>query len=197
MFGSINAGTDYTFTQSEAQVNTVNKSKIISKYFGNNGVSQKPNSEVNNKNSNTKSPSKSISTDDNGSLKKNENNSDVPQIKILGQGQDDDGNDYLYNSDGKAQSITNSFDALAAAVGGIGGKITKEQLVSYLHSLTSDVGTSAANAQEVTFIKSLIAQFDSLSGGTSYITSLDGAKEPQDYKTITKEQVTLPIDVRV
>lgn len=195
MFGSINTGTDYTFTQAEAKTNTVNKSKALSSYFESRGVSNKSTTEKEIKHSDAKAP-KSPDTGDYNALHKTKDNSDVPELKFLGQG-DEEGNDYLYNSDGKAASITNSFDALAAAVGGVGGKVTKEQLASYLHSLTSDPAISAENAQEVAFVKSLIAQFDTLSNGTDYITSLSNVKEPQDYTTVTKEQVTLPIDIRI
>lgn len=200
MFGSFNAGTDYTFTHSEAEFNTINKSKLISAYSGNNAVSKKAVTKDNTKNSDTKTSKTQETKDTNSSnsLDKIKKDSSVPEIKLLGQGQDnEDTNDYLYNSDGKVTTVTNSFDALIVAVGGIGGRVTKEQLTSYLQSLASDPSVSADNAQEITFIKGLIAQFDTLSNGAGYITSLDNAKEPQDYTTVTKEQVTLPIDIRV
>lgn len=203
MFGSFNIGTDYTFTQSEAQNNTVNKSKAISNYVGKSDVPKKSATQENienTKDTETKVPENTDTkdTDSSNSLVKAKKDTSAPEIKILGQGQgDEDNNDYLYNSDGKVTSVTNSFDALVTAVGGVGGRVTKEQLMSYLQSLTSDPSVSSDNAQEVTFIKSLIAQFDTLSNDTGYITSLDNVKEPQDYTTVTKEQVTSPIDIRV
>lgn len=174
MFGSFNIGTDYTFTQSEKQNNAVSKSKLNLSYFGDSAVSDKANLEVEVK--------KAASTFSGANNHEHVENSE---------------SDYLYNSDGKVNSITNSFDALAAAVGGVGGKVTKDQLVNYLHSLTSNPSVSAENVQEVTFIKGLIAQFDTLSGHTGYITSFTDVREPQDYTTVTQEQVTPPIDIRV
>lgn len=97
---------------------------------------------------------------------------------------------------GKVSSIMTSFDALAAEIGAVNNKISKEQLDSYLKSLQSEEsGTDVTQA--IAFVKNLIARFDSLSGGADYITSYVGIKEPQDYKTVTQEQVTFPIDIRV
>lgn len=96
---------------------------------------------------------------------------------------------------GKVSSIITSFDALAMEVGAVNDKISKEQLDAYLQSLQSQ--NSSDVTQEIAFVKNLIARFDTLSGGTGYITSYTGIKEPQDYKTVTKEQVTFPIDIRV
>lgn len=116
---------------------------------------------------------------------------------LISYGSDDDSNDEVY-SGGQAPLITNSFDTLAAAVGAIGGKISKEQLVMFLQSLVSVNNPDYATSQEeIALVKNLIAQFDTLSNGSSYITSLAGVKEPQDYSTVTKAQVTPPIDLRV
>lgn len=203
MFGSFNIGTDYTFTQSEQQNIVVNKSKLDSSYVGVVGVSKrdeadkkikKPASDILNDSDVSGANASQQST----SMDKTKKGSSNPEIKLLGQDHgEDDNSDYLYNSDGKATSVTNSFDALAAAVGGVGGKVTKDQLISYLQSLTSDPSVSAENAQEVTFIKGLIAQFDTISNDVDYITSFADVKEPQDYKTVTKDQVTPPVDIRV
>ena len=197
MFGSFNIGTDYTFTQSESQNEAVNKIKAISSYSGDSVVSEKSDSKVEAKKVAPKN-SDSKNVDTHVSADKTKKDSSAPQIKLLGQGNGEDNNsDYLYNSDGQAVSITNSFDALAAVVGGVGGKVTKDQLVTYLHSLTANPSVSADHVEEVTFIKGLIAQFDTLSDKTGYITSFNGIKEPQDYTTVTKEQVTPPVDIRV
>ena len=174
MFGSFNIGTDYTFTQSESQNDAVSKIKAISSYSGDSVVSEKSKTE------NEAQKIASISSDANNQVQDGDNVSD-----------------YQSASDKKDASITNSFDALAAAVGGVGGKVTKDQLVNYLHSITSNPAVSAENVQEVTFIKGLIAQFDTLSGHSNYITSFVDVNEPQDYKTVTKEQVTPPVDIRV
>lgn len=175
MFGSSNIGTDYTFTQSDTQNTTASKPKLTLSKLGADSVSGRDSLEVE-----LKKTASQVSDANNHSVQS-----------------EDVTSDYMYHSDGKAASITNSFDALAAAVGGIGGKVTKDQLTSYLHSLTANPKVSAENLQEVTFIKGLIAQFDTLSGNGNYITSFADIKEPQDYKTVTKEQVTPPIDIRV
>lgn len=174
MFGSFNIGTDYTFTQSDKQDKAVSKSKSDSNNFGDSVVTERPDSKT----------------------EVAQNASAVAVTKKQAPEKKSEG-DYKLLSEKTSDSITNSFDALAAAVGGVGGKVTKDQLINYLHSLTADPSVSAENIETVTFIKGLIAQFDTLSGDGEYITSLIGAKEPQDYTTVTPEQVTPPIDIRV
>lgn len=116
---------------------------------------------------------------------------DETQI-AYGSGNDDEEEDFYYE---KAPLATNSFISLAAELGANNGKITKEQLDAYLQSLTSNVGSD--NAAEIVFIKNLIAKFDAISGGKDFISSFDGVNDAQDYTTITPEQVTLPIDIRI
>lgn len=109
----------------------------------------------------------------------------------------DDDNAFEY---GKGNStLSNSFDSLVVAVGAVGGKITKEQLIGYLRQLTSRTGDSKSpdSSQEIALVKNLIAQFDTLSGGADYITSLNGINDAQDYKTVTVDQVTPPIDLKI
>lgn len=177
MFGSFNIGTDYTFTQSDNQDKAVSKPKVDSSNFGDSNVTEKP--------------------DFQPEVKKDTSALPAVQNKTHDDNSDNNEGDYKLLSDKTSTSVTNSFDALAAAVGGVGGRVTKDQLLSYLHSLTSDPTASAENIQEVTFLKALIAQFDTISGDTGYITSLQGIDEPQDYTTVTPEQVTPPIDIRV
>lgn len=93
--------------------------------------------------------------------------------------------------------IPTSFAELAAMIGGAGGKVTKDQLNSYLKSLTSGTSGQMANAAELTIVKNLIAQFDDLSGGAGFIKSSADLSEAQDYETVTVEQVTPPVDIRV
>lgn len=183
MFGSSNIGTDYTFTQSDTSNTTVNKPQIDPSQVGAASVSDRGSLEA--------ALKKTASTVSRANKNTN-TNSNAGNVSSA-----DSEGDFLYNSDGKAGSITNSFDALAAAVGGVGGKVTKDQLESYLHSITVSPQVSAENLQEVTFIKGLIAQFDTLSENGNYITSFTGIKEPQDYTTVTQDQVTPPIDIRV
>lgn len=177
MFGSFNIGTDYTFTQSDTHSTTANKPVFDPNQAGAASVSGRDSLEAQ-----LRMAASKVSRANKSSNKASSAGAEA---------------DYLYNSDGKGGSITNSFDALAAAVGGVGGKVTKDQLETYLHSLTSDIDTTAENFQEVTFIKGLIAQFDTLSENGEYITSFNGVGEPQDYKTVTPEQVTPPVDIRV
>lgn len=106
-----------------------------------------------------------------------------------------DGSEFEY-AHGNSTVIT-SFDTLAAAVGASGNKVTKDQLMSYLESLTADISSNSSDYTQISFIKNLIAKFDTLSDGGKYITSLDGVNEPQDYETVTPEQVTPPIDIRI
>lgn len=94
-------------------------------------------------------------------------------------------------------SIMNSYGALAAAVGANGRGVTKMDLMTYLQKLSSGSSEKTNDAEVIAFLKNLIAQFDALSGGNEYLTSLTGVKEPQDYSTVTKEQVTPPVDIRV
>lgn len=91
-------------------------------------------------------------------------------------------------------SIMNSYGALAAAVGANSRGVTKMDLINYLQKLSSG---EAENPEVIAFLKNLIAQFDTLSGGNEYLTSLSGVKEPQDYSTVTREQVTPPVDLRI
>lgn len=107
-------------------------------------------------------------------------------------GNKNSGDETYYSHD--TSYIPTTFEELSAIVGG-GAKVTKDQLKDYLRSLTS--GESTASAADIAIVKNLIAQFSEASGGTGYITSLKGLKEAQDYTTITADQVTSPVDVRV
>lgn len=91
-------------------------------------------------------------------------------------------------------TIPTSLLELAAMVGSNSSNVTKDQLTSYLRSIMSSDSTSAT---EIAVVKNIIAQFESLSSGTPYVTSLQGLKEAQDYTTITSAQVTSPIDIRI
>lgn len=126
--------------------------------------------------------------------KKNTDASSDDDIKIAYGSQDDDDEEFSSS----APVAINSFASLAAAMDVSNGKITKDQLISYLNSLKTDKSVDyASKACEITMLKNLIAQFGVLSNGEDYITSLSGLTEAQDYKTVTTEQVTSPIDLRV
>lgn len=142
------------------------------------------------------STTEQIIKDDNKVSYLYQKNKDDDEELTIAYGQNSDDEDYNPIADRKA-SVTTSFGALAAAVGANGNKITKEQLATYLQSLTSDAASAAENTTEITFLKNLIAKFSSLSDGSDYITSLQGVNDAQDYSTVTPEQVTSPIDIRV
>lgn len=125
-------------------------------------------------------------------LKSKADSADNSNNLTVQYGNKDDEEETYYSKD--TSYIPTSFEELAAMVGG-GAKVTKDQLNDYLRSLMSVQST--ASAADITIVKNLIAQFDDLSGGTGYITSFKGTKDVQDYTTVTKEQVTSPIDVRV
>lgn len=97
--------------------------------------------------------------------------------------------------DGKVSFMINSFDSLVAAIGVSGNRLTKDQLIAYLQKLASESADS--NLKEISFLKNLVAKFETLSNGNNYISSFYGVNEAQDYSTITKEQVTSPIDIRI
>ena len=95
-------------------------------------------------------------------------------------------------------SLTNSFRSMAASIGQ-GDRVTKEQLISLLQEMsTQGQNVEEENIQkEIAFVKNLIAKFDTISNGMGYITSFNGVNDIQDYKTVTPEQVTPPIDIRI
>lgn len=185
MFGQMQVSSDYTFTQSE-NLNTTNTTKSSSSHSGDRAVlklAQSKNSEAA-----YKTNKKNTSTIDN-----TDNNSDNQVEGISTQDQSDkedqENIEIIYGN-----GVPTTVGELAAIVGGRGDKVTKEQLMSYLKSVSSG---ESANVNTITIVKNLIAQFDALSDGSGYIKSFSGIKEPQDHETITKEQVTSPIDIRV
>lgn len=108
---------------------------------------------------------------------------------------DEEVEQYYFHRD--SNDIANSFDILAAEIGAVGGRVTKEQLAAYYQSLMTNFTSGQDNTQAIIFVKNLLAKFDTISDGQDYITSLVGMDEPQDYKTVTKEQVTPPIDLKI
>lgn len=191
MFGSINTDPAYTFTQEDRQVK-IDRLKLLSNYFGESGVQQK--GQIN---SVIKKPSDEVTVD---SIKKDENDEELEELKegateLFDDEEQEDGFGLMY--DGKASSITVSFDSLAAAIGSPNDKVTKEQLIALLQSLSSESSENPDAAKEATFVKNLIAKFDTISGGEKYITSFNGVNEPQDYTTVTSAQLTHPIDIRI
>ncbi len=191
MFGIDNIKSDYTFTQSEDRLFKIQSSKAISSYLENFGVSKKDKSEK--LNNDFEESSKSIDNKENNTNEKIEKT----HIEIDGLFGDEESGDGDFFYDGKVSSITKSFESLAAAVGSSNDKVTKNQLIALLQSLSSENSQDADKVSEIAFVKSLIAKFDILSDGTNYITSFNGVKDAQDYETVTKEQVTLPIDIRI
>lgn len=101
----------------------------------------------------------------------------------------------IYGSD--ISALTRSFNALAATVGSSDDRVTKSQLVALLQNLSGAPADNEEYKEEISFIKNLIAKFDVISNGEGYITSFTGMNEPQDYKTVTEEQVTSPVSLLI
>lgn len=181
MFGSVDINSDYTFTQSEKQIPLGNISEALSSYLGNSFVLKTTKEKAVSTDSDTKAESK----DETSKAEETFGNDSEEDEAVTGIGY------------GHSSPITTSFHSLAAATGAVGNKISKNQLISLLQSLTSATAQSDANLQEIAFIKNLIAQFEKLAEGSDYITSIHEVKEPQDYETVTPEQVTPPIDLRI
>lgn len=193
-------------TEEKAPVELVKKSSTSAKVHAHksaqnqlkNSVQSAP-SDVSVKSNNTNNSSnvstENIATKNNANvayLKHKTDSSDTSNDLTIKYGSKDDEEETYYSQD--TSYIPTSFAELSAMVGG-GAKVTKDQLNDYLRSLTGVQST--ATAADITIVKNLIAQFDDLSGGTGYITSFKGAKDIQDHTTVTKDQVTSPIDVRV
>lgn len=83
--------------------------------------------------------------------------------------------EYTYPPPKKDSSAGDSFESLATAVGAINGKITKQQLIGYLQSLIVKSLQGDGNMDEVKFVRGILTQFDTISNGEDYITSLNGA----------------------
>lgn len=196
MFGTTSVSSEYTFTGSQAS--TISIESAISSYSGHSGATKTSSS--GHGTAKTSAPQQNVQTGSNSnsvatnSITK-EKSADSESVELLiNKGGDDDSLEIDYGSD-DISTITTSFQALAAAVGSTNSKVSKGQLVALLRSLTSQDAT--ANADEITFLKTLLATFDTLSNGGDYITSFGGVNDTQDYETVTLEQVTPPIDIRI
>lgn len=191
MFGPVNTNTDYTFTQSENRTLTTNTQKLIANYFGQFDVPKKAQSDKNTDDSQKTSGKYDLA------INKNKDEEEKNEEINLLSNDDEDDEQYVSFYDGKASTVTNSFESLAAAVGASAGKVTENQLIAYLQTISADAAGDPSKAKEIAFIKSLIAKFDTMSGGENYITSFNGSNEPQDYETVTQEQVTSPISILI
>lgn len=190
MFGSVNINSDYTFTQPESRVYTGNISQALSSYLGKKAMSKSEQdrvSEDETKTENTKTDTKKNA--------KSEKNKKTDIQDLLNKDLED--TNRVSISYGNTSTITTSFDSLAAAVGASSDKVSKTQLIALLQSLVSEDPSAEEKAKEIAFVKNLIAKFDTLAEGSDYITSFSRVNEPQDYETVTTEQVTPPIDLRV
>lgn len=189
MFAGGSISTDYTFTTENSHLFESQKAKAVSTYVGNlrvvknnNGTEEAANPDLNRAQVKSNNQTSNIKT------------SEAQNDWML----DDDEDEESLSYDGKtSSSFTSSFNALAAALGVSGDKITKGQLLAFLQTLTAETDQEVEKSEQIAFIKSLIAKFDTLSEGKDYITSFNGVNEPQDYKTVTRDQVTPPVDVRI
>lgn len=102
---------------------------------------------------------------------------------LVNHTEDDNSNEeeqYTYPPQ-KDSSVGNSFQSLSVAVGSINGKITKQQLIGYLQSLIVKSLQGDGNMDEVKFLRGVLTQFDTISHGEDYITSLNGADTNETY----------------
>ena len=196
MFGTTSVSSEYTFTGSQASTSSI--ATGISSYSGHSGATKVSSS--GNVTAKTSAPQQHADKESNSnsvatnSIKK-EKSADSESVELLiNKGRGDESIELDYGSN-TISMITTSFQALAAAVGSNNDKVSKGQLVALLRSLTSQ--DPVTNADEITFIKTLLAKFDTLSNGGDYITSFGGVNDTQDYETVTLEQVTPPIDIRI
>lgn len=196
MFDSVNTNPDYTFTNSDNRLGTNETLKILTKFFENADSNQ--NGQLH---SVAQKTAERLPSSDQANLikktkdKDKESDFNVSNLFKKDEDSEDENNQLLI--DKKTSSITVSFDSLAAAVGASDDKVSKSQLIAFLQILMSEKDKGEDKNSEIAFLKSLIAKFDTLSKGEDYITSFHGVKDPQDYTTITKEQVTPPIDIRI
>ena len=191
MFDSVNITPDCTGT---FRALSGNISQALSSYIGNIDVSKFNQKVLIQGDDSTNSANSSKKSDNNQSSDLVE----VDDYAIDNIGSDDDeDSEYTSILNGSDSSITTSFDSLAAAVGASTDKVSKEQLFALLQSLISSNSSADDKTEEITFLKNLIAKFDTISDGANYISSFNGIDEPQDYETITQDQVTSPIDLRV
>lgn len=209
MFGSFNIDPDYALNQSENRLFTINNLNFFSKYLGKFDLQKKAeqqkssaedvneygliNKRKNAENQDGYAEDFSVKKGDNPQNSLGESNKAAADESQKNENIED----ITYYGD--VSCVPNSFNALAAALGNSSSKITKLELITYLQTLQSKEEhlDNIVKSQEIAFIKNLIANFEVLSNGTDYITSLDGVNEAQDYRTITKEQVTPPVDIRV
>lgn len=198
MFGTNSIGQEYTFT--EDRIKNSNISQDISSYLGKFGVSKEKNDAENDnvisiqeKRQQDKNKEKLSIEDENKDNLVEEKNEDKKPVDIF----EDDSSaspTLTYGSD--LSALTRSFDVLAAAVGSSDDRVTKSQLIALLTSLSAQASDEEFK-EEVAFIKNLLAKFDTISEGEDYITSFTGVNEPQDYKTVTQDQVTSPISLLI
>lgn len=188
MFDSVNK-VDYTFTQSEKRLVTNKENTLPKTIGGDTGVAE--NEQLNNLNKETENTTNYLTADNN--LQKTDNSQAQSQIKktfgdeeekeeygySINDDDDEDEEGFFY--DGKVSTITSSFDSLAAAVGACDDKISKYQLIAYLQALASDAKIGPDYNSEISFVKNLIAKFDTISDGGDYITSFNGVDTSELY----------------
>jgi len=100
--------------------------------------------------------------------------SESEELVLLGQKSKEADNSLSVSYGENSSSSVISFDSIAAQIGASGGNVSKEQLLAYLQSLMSESSGSYAGSREVTFVRNLLAKFDTVSGGEDTISSLNG-----------------------
>ncbi len=216
MLGSVNANSEYSFTQIDDSNSSVSRvSDLMSNRIGKIGADKKDPLHPLEKNKDENADRLNRKKDDENVVPFEDKTKEDKTKEIAEENEhileelrekkepvdlfsDEEGSVSLgiaYGSD--LSSLTRSFKSLAASVGSNDDRVTKSQLFSLLQNLSAKGAGNQEFKEEITFVKNLLAKFDTISEGLGYITSFNGVNDIQDYRTVTKEQVTPPIDLRI
>lgn len=170
MFAASGLTTEFTFTDTESAISTPQVSQAVKSYIDKSSVT-----------------SATINVTPNASTK---------DLKGIDASSTDSLDEETYVPQTPLSGITTSFSALASAAGSNGNKLSESDLVALLITLNSNKDGNDYSS-EIAFVKKIIAKFSTLSSGGSYITSLAGVNDAQDYKTVTPEQTKSPVDISI
>ncbi|MCQ2790104.1 MAG: hypothetical protein MJ229_06985 [bacterium] len=208
MLGSVGQNQENYFAMADSAYSS-RASEAISTYVGNVGVSKKPDIKLlgaEDDKAAEKTGSNAVKFPKNKDTKTSEIEKEENK-NILEKDEDSDGIVDIFEDEEESEvgiiygsdisALTRSFNALAATVGSSDDRVTKSQLVALLQNLSGASANNEEYKEEISFIKNLIAKFDVISNGEGYITSFSGMNEPQDFKTVTEEQVTSPVSLLI
>ncbi len=208
MLGSVGQNQENYFAMADSAYSS-RASEAISTYVGNSSVSKKPDIKLlgaNDDKTAEKAGSNAVKFPKEKDLKTSEIEKDEDK-NVLEKDEDSDGIVDIFEDEEESElgiiygsdisALTRSFNALAATVGSSDDRVTKSQLVALLQNLSGASANNEEYKEEISFIKNLIAKFDVISNGEGYITSFSGMNEPQDFETVTEEQVTSPVSLLI